>query len=65
MLLHQFQKIPWHNTNECHSIQSLVAKLKDKELNPDLDHDLENNKRRQIIDAEPNAIVATATIQSE
>jgi hypothetical protein len=61
----EFHKIPWHNTDECHSIQSLVAKLKDKELNPDLDPDSENNKRRQIIDAEPTATVATATIQPE
>jgi hypothetical protein len=42
-----------------------VAKLKDKEPNPDLEPDSENNKRRQIIDAEPIAIVATATIQLE
>ena len=59
----EFHKNPWHNTNECHSIQSLVAELKDKELNLDLHPDLENNKRRQIIDAEPTAIVAIATIQ--
>jgi hypothetical protein len=25
-----FHKIPWHNTNECRSKQSLVAKVKDK-----------------------------------
>jgi hypothetical protein len=61
----EFHKIPWHNTNECHSIQSLVAKLKDKESNPDLDPDSKNNKRRQIIDAEPTATVATTTIQPE
>jgi hypothetical protein len=42
-----------------------VVELKDKELNPDLDPDSENNKRRQIIDAEPTATVATATIQPE
>jgi hypothetical protein len=30
-----FHKIPCHNTDECHSKQSLVAKIKDKELNPD------------------------------
>jgi hypothetical protein len=61
----EFHNIPWHNTDECHSIQSLVAELKDKESNPDLDPDSENNKRRQIIDAEPTATVATATIQPE
>jgi hypothetical protein len=26
-----FHKIPWHNTDECRSKQSLVAKIKDKE----------------------------------
>jgi hypothetical protein len=29
-----FHKIPWHNTDECHSKQSLVAEIKDKETNP-------------------------------
>ena len=47
----EFHNNPWHNTDECRSIQSLLAKLKDKELNLDLDPDSENNKRRQIIDA--------------
>jgi hypothetical protein len=42
-----------------------VVELKEKELNIDLDPDLENNKRRQIIDAKPTAIVAIATIQPE
>lgn len=59
----EFHNIPWHKTDECRSIQSLVAKLKDKELDPDLDPDSENNKRRQIIDAEPIATVTIATIQ--
>ena len=34
-----FHKIPSHNTDECHSKQSLVAKLKDKETNPDSEYD--------------------------
>jgi hypothetical protein len=38
----EFHNIPWHNTIEFHSIQSLVAKLKDKESNPKLDIDSEN-----------------------
>jgi hypothetical protein len=42
-----------------------VVELKEKELNLDLDPDSENNKRRQIIDAEPIATIATATIQPE
>jgi hypothetical protein len=60
-----FHKIPWHNTDECHSKQSLVAELKETESSPDSDSDSDNNKRRQIIDAEPTATVTTTTIQPE
>jgi hypothetical protein len=42
-----------------------VAKIKDKEPNPDSEFDFENTDRRQIIDADPTTIVATATIQPE
>jgi hypothetical protein len=49
----EFHNIPWHNTDECYSIKSLVVELKDKESNPDLDPNSENNRRRQIIDADP------------
>jgi hypothetical protein len=34
-----FHKIPWHNTDECRSKQSLVAEIKDKEPNPDSESD--------------------------
>jgi hypothetical protein len=61
----EFHNSSWHNTDECHSIQSLVAKIKDKDLNLDLDPDSENNKRRQILDAETTATVATTKIQPE
>jgi hypothetical protein len=60
-----FHKIPWHNTDECRSKQSLVAEIKDKEPNPDSESDSKNNGRRQIIDADPTATVATTTIQPE
>jgi hypothetical protein len=60
-----FHKIPWHNTDECLSKQSLVVEIKDKEPNPDSKSDSENTDRRQIIDADPTAIVVTATIQPE
>jgi hypothetical protein len=43
----------------------LVVGLKDKESNLDLDPDSKNNKRRQIIDAEPTSTVATVTIQQK
>jgi hypothetical protein len=45
----EFHNIPWNNTDECRSIQSLVSELKDKESNPNSDPDSENNKRRQIM----------------
>jgi hypothetical protein len=59
----EFHNIPWQNTDECHSIQSLVAKLKYKESNPNLESNSKNNKRRQIIDAEHIVTIATAKIQ--
>jgi hypothetical protein len=42
-----------------------VAEIKDKEPNPDSESDSKNTGKRQIIDADPTAIVATATIQPE
>jgi hypothetical protein len=42
-----------------------VANIKDKELNPDSKSDSKNNGKSQIIDADPTAIVVTATIQPE
>jgi hypothetical protein len=61
----EFHKIPWHNTDECRSKQSLVAEIKDKEPNPDSEFDSKNNGKEQIIDADPTTIDATATIQLE
>jgi hypothetical protein len=42
-----------------------VVEIKDKESNPDSKSDSENIGKGQIIDADPTAIVATATIQPE
>jgi hypothetical protein len=42
-----------------------VAKIKDKEPNPDSESDSENNGKRQIIDTNPTAIVVTIAIQLE
>jgi hypothetical protein len=42
-----------------------VAEIKDKESNLDSESDYENNGKRHIIDTDPTAIVATATIQPE
>jgi hypothetical protein len=60
-----FQKIPWHNTDECRSKQSLVVEIKDKEPNTDSESDSKNTGKGQIIDVDPTAIVATTTIQPE
>jgi hypothetical protein len=42
-----------------------VAEIKDKDLNPDSKFDYENTGKIEIIDADPTATVATATIQPE
>jgi hypothetical protein len=60
-----FHKIPWHNTDECHSKWSLVAEIKYKEPNPDSESYSKNNGKGQIIDSDPTTIVATASIQLE
>jgi hypothetical protein len=57
-----FHKIPWKNTNECRSKQSLVVEIKDKELNLDSESDSENTDKRQIINTDPTVVVATGTI---
>jgi hypothetical protein len=61
----RFPQNPLHNTDECRSKHSLVAEIKDKESNPDSKSDSENIGKRQIIDADPTAIVTTTTIQPE
>jgi hypothetical protein len=60
-----FQKSPWHNTDECCSKQSLVVEVKDKDPNLDSESDLENIENKQIIDADPTTTVATTIIQPE
>eukprot|EP00253_Pinus_taeda_P023244 PITA_23244 len=65
----EFHKSSIHNTSECQAKQSLVAKLKVSELDACADSesklDKGNDKGKQMIDAEPNAIVATMKIQKE
>jgi hypothetical protein len=60
-----FHKRPWHNTDECHSKQSLVAEIKDKEPNPGSESNYENTGKGHIIDAYPTAIFMTASLQPE
>ena len=42
-----------------------MAKIKDKDPNPDSEYNSENTRQWEIIDATPIAIVATTTIQPE
>jgi hypothetical protein len=58
----KYHKIPWHNTKECHSKQSLVAKLKDSESEVDSNSESNPERGKQIIDVEPNATVATTKV---
>jgi hypothetical protein len=65
----EFHKSSTHNTSECRAKQSLKAELKDSELDACSDSKSEpdkgNEKGKQIIDAVPNATVATMKIQKE
>ena len=65
----EFHKNSTHNTSECLAKKSLVAELKVLESDASSDSELEldkgNDKVKQIIDSEPNSIVATKKIQKE
>jgi hypothetical protein len=65
----EFHKSSTHNTSECRAKQSLVAELKASESDAGSDSESEpdkgNDRGKQIIDAEPNATVATTKIQKK
>ena len=65
----EFHKSSTHNTSECQARQSLVAEMWASESDAFSDSESEpekgNDKGKQIIDAEPNATVATTKIQKE
>ena len=65
----EFHKNSTHNTSECRLKQSLADDVKAFESDTFYEFeskpDKGNDKRKQIIDANPNAIVATAKIQKE
>ena len=65
----EFHKSSTHNTSECQAKQSLVAEMRASELDACSDSeskpDKGNEKGKQIIDAEPNATIATTKIQKE
>jgi hypothetical protein len=60
-----FQKIPWHNTVDCRSNQSLVAKVKASESDADSDSDSEPERGIWIIYVEPSFIVSTTKLQPD
>jgi hypothetical protein len=55
----EYHKIPWHNTKECHSKQSLMAELKASESKADSDSESNPKGGNQIIDVEPSSTIAT------
>jgi hypothetical protein len=59
----EYHKIPWHNTEECRSKQSLVAELKASESEADSDSESNPRGGNKIIDVEPKATVATTKVQ--
>jgi len=63
----EFNKSPTHNTSECRTKQSLVAELKASESDACSDSEPEpdkgDGKGKQVINANPSAIVATPKIQ--
>ena len=65
----KFHKSPTHNTSECRAKQSLVAEIKayesDAYSNTESEPEKGNDRGKNIIDAEPNATIATMKIQKE
>jgi hypothetical protein len=65
----EFHKSSTHNTSECRAKQSLVAELKASELDAcsdsESEHENGNDRGKYIIDADPNATIATTKIQKE
>jgi hypothetical protein len=59
----EYHKILWHNTEECCSRKSLVVNLKYSESEVDYDSESNPEGGKQIIDVEPNIIVATTKVQ--
>jgi hypothetical protein len=55
----EYNKIPWHNTEECCSKKSLMVELKDSESEANFDSKSNPEGGKRIIDDEPSAIVAT------
>jgi hypothetical protein len=59
----EYHKSPWHDTDECRSKKSLVAKLKDSELEADSDSESNIEGGKHIIILELSAMISTTNIQ--
>jgi hypothetical protein len=59
----EYHKSPWHNTDECRSKQSLVAKLKDSKSEAGSDSKSNHEGGKKIIDVEPSTMVTTTKVQ--
>jgi hypothetical protein len=59
----EYHKSFWHNTKECRSKQSLVAKQKASESKDDSNSESNPEGGKWIIDVERNAIFATTKVQ--
>jgi hypothetical protein len=58
----EYHKIPWHNTEECLSKQSLVAELKASESEAILTLNQIQKEGSRIINVEPSATIATTKV---
>jgi hypothetical protein len=59
----EFHEVPWNNIDECRSKQSLVVEMKASELETCSHSESDSDKGKQIIYAEPSAIVTTTKVQ--
>jgi hypothetical protein len=59
----EYHKIPWNNTEECRSKQSLVVKLKASKSEEDSDSESNLESGKSIINVEPSVIFATTKVQ--
>jgi hypothetical protein len=59
----EYHKIPWHNTNECRSKQSLMVKLNASKSKVNFDSESNPKGGKQIINVEPSAMVTTTKVR--
>jgi hypothetical protein len=59
----EYHKIPWHNTDECRSKQSLMTKLKASVSEVDSYSKSNREGGKHIINVETNAMIATTKVR--